>query len=63
MKLLAASGEGFKNWTDGIASIGTALAIVVGAVWAFLRLRDTPESRYKFLINVTVQWITRDGAV
>lgn len=54
--------EVFKNWTAGIASFLTALAVVAGGVWAYYKFIQGRTFRPRISVEVLGQWRTIDGA-
>ena len=48
--------EEWKNLTAAIASLVTAIGLIVGAIWAYRRFRRTSESRPKVLVRLEPTW-------
>jgi hypothetical protein len=62
MSLVAVGGESFENYAGGIGNLATALALIIGGVWAYQRFRHTPERRPKFTVDIAADWLELDGA-
>ena len=51
----------WKDLTAAIASVGTVIALIVGAWWAWRRFRRSPESRAYLGIDVIPMWEESGG--
>jgi hypothetical protein len=58
---LAASWEGFKNFTSGISSLATTIGLIVGGVWTYRKFIDFREAAPKIEFNVDLSFIRKQG--
>lgn len=57
----AAAGEGFKDITAGVSSIVTAVAVVVGGVWAYFKFFRGRTYRPRLAVKMLAQWRLVNG--
>jgi hypothetical protein len=57
----AATGDGFEHITAGIGSIVTALAVVIGGIWAYFKFVRGRTYRPRLDVKMLGQWRLVDG--
>jgi hypothetical protein len=60
--VLAKTDESFKNIADGISSIVTALAVIIGGVWAYFKFVRGRTYRPRLSVDMVGQWRKLDDA-
>jgi hypothetical protein len=60
-KVSPATGEGFKNITAGVGSIVTALALLVGGAWAYLKFVRGRTYKPRLSVDLAGQWRALEG--
>lgn len=59
--LAAATGEGFKDITAGLGSIVTAIAVVIGGIWAYFKFVRGRTYRPRLAVKMLAQWRLVNG--